>query len=102
MSVAADTYLVGQAAGTERSGRRQPTPTVEAMTACTALATAAWVASADAARMYEFSVRFYKQAISKIIGVAKFSKSKFPNRQVASDRQSVTIKPVTDLMALTD
>ena len=58
MAVAADTLLVGQAAGAERSGRRQPA--VEAMTACTALATAAWVASADAAR-------FYKSQISKII-----------------------------------
>jgi len=51
VAVAADTLLVGQAAGAERSGRRQPA--VEAMTACTALATAAWVASADAARFYK-------------------------------------------------
>jgi len=66
LAVTAVTLLVCQAARTERSGRRQPA--VEAMTACTALATAAWVVSADAARMHEFSVRFYRSAISEIIG----------------------------------
>ena len=58
MALAADTLLVGQAAGAERSGRWQVA--VETMTACTALATAARVASADAARLCELSVQFYK------------------------------------------
>ena len=51
VTVTAGTLLVGQAAGTERSDRRQPA--VEAMTACTALATAARLASAGAARFYK-------------------------------------------------
>jgi len=51
VAVTAGTLLVDQAARAERSGRRQPA--VEAMTACTALATAARLASAGAARFYK-------------------------------------------------
>ena len=54
----AGTLLVAQAAGAERSGRRQVA--VDTATTCTHLVTAAWVASVDA-------TRFYKSAISKII-----------------------------------
>jgi len=55
VAATAGTLLVSLAAGTERSGRRQPA--VEAMTACTALTTAARLASADTARL---CVQFYK------------------------------------------
>ena len=55
MAVAADTLLVSLAAGAERSGRRQSA--VDTATACTALATTARLASADAAWL---CVQFYK------------------------------------------
>ena len=47
----AGTLLVGQAAGAERSGRRQVA--VDTATTCTHLVTAAWFASADGARFYK-------------------------------------------------
>ena len=51
MAVATDTLLVSLAAGAERKGRRQPA--VDTATACTALATTARLASADAAWFYK-------------------------------------------------
>jgi len=57
--VAVAAHIVGWlGSGAERTGRWQVA--VETTTTCTALATAARVASADAARLCELSVQFYK------------------------------------------